>query len=972
MGVLWIGTQNGLHRFSGGTPTIFHSLQESERYIPSSHISGIAEDKNRNIYIATYDGSILKLQFGDSQFRSTRYRKFRAGTIKNLYISGSDELCVLTRDEVHIFLKGKDKIPNGQLQHKLSQIKHEYIGIAEDFQGRLILGTSKGFLSISKNRKRISTHEVIHDDHSDNHPFTAIALFNNGSLVLGNTKGRIFSVDIDSGVIIDTAKLITLGQPYITRIGFFEGDIVVSSDSGLFRISGDFTATNQIIIANKNHSPIYPSELFIDNHELWLGSLDGLYLLTISPFELFNSNNSIISNDVLTIGEDQTGAIWIGTHAGLYTTNEIEKKHKPFEEIYGGVRLQNQRVSAINFINNEIQLGFFRGEGIQIVNLGSGQSRKIRLSGSQLDIVTKIHTSGGSKTIWVSTFNHGLFRIRNSEVKSYFESGQLLKKAILTIIESYNKNLLVLAEGTLLQYDTATDSFTEIPIIDRRKRGSLFFTTVKEDRNGTIFIGTLNNGLLYSVVNENNLAKLTPLNVNSDVDKSSIFGIEIDKHNSIWLSTQNGIVKLNRNREFVARYTLTDGLQGTDFTAGVSHLSNNGIVYFAGFNGYNKFDPDRVGVRMEPLSTTLTSIEISGSELDWLSLPPEHVVTPSQNSTFSINFGLLDFTNPAANQFRYKLANFEDDWIYNGNNTSAKYMNLPSGDYVFHVQGANSAGIWDPEGASLSITVLPPPWRTWWAYCLYLLAAVSLFWLAHRSYYSFAVERRSRELAMEMLESESRADDDLHEQLELQKELVETAHRHNQSTLALIDRFLAIRGDQDLDSAASKKPDGDRKRISALATLEDNLFYEAEGVEADLHAYTDAVLSAMLDHAPISLETLVSINDVTEAHIPSEVALPLSIIIYELLENAVQHAFQEETPANYIQISLKRADDGSAYILSVSDNGSGLPAPFADLVVEHSGLYLVQDIVTQLNGRLTTSNENGSEVSISFPAQSSH
>ncbi len=63
----------------------------------------------------------------------------------------------------------------------------------------------------------------------------------------------------------------------------------------------------------------------------------------------------------------------------------------------------------------------------------------------------------------------------------------------------------------------------------------------------------------------------------------------------------------------------------------------------------------------------------------------------------TFEFSVLDFVSPEKNQFRYMLENFDPDWIENGTRNSATYTNLPSGDYVFRVQGANSAGIWNTE-----------------------------------------------------------------------------------------------------------------------------------------------------------------------------------------------------------------------------------------------------------------------------------
>src|SRR5690606_17628524 len=87
----------------------------------------------------------------------------------------------------------------------------------------------------------------------------------------------------------------------------------------------------------------------------------------------------------------------------------------------------------------------------------------------------------------------------------------------------------------------------------------------------------------------------------------------------------------------------------------------------------------------------------------------------------------LNYIFPNNNQYAYKLQGFDRDWNYVGDQRVAIYTNLPAGDYTFRVKASNNDGVWNEQGASLSITVLPPFWQTWWAYLLYLLIMSAVF-----------------------------------------------------------------------------------------------------------------------------------------------------------------------------------------------------------------------------------------------------
>ncbi|NJN43086.1 MAG: hypothetical protein HC811_13535 [Flammeovirgaceae bacterium] len=98
----------------------------------------------------------------------------------------------------------------------------------------------------------------------------------------------------------------------------------------------------------------------------------------------------------------------------------------------------------------------------------------------------------------------------------------------------------------------------------------------------------------------------------------------------------------------------------------------------------------------------------------------QHLKLNYNENEISIDYVALHFANPEKNIYSYKLEGFDDEWIEAGNRRSATYTNLSPGDYVFQVKAANADGVWNEKGASLQFTVLPPWYRTWWAYVLFV------------------------------------------------------------------------------------------------------------------------------------------------------------------------------------------------------------------------------------------------------------
>jgi len=107
----------------------------------------------------------------------------------------------------------------------------------------------------------------------------------------------------------------------------------------------------------------------------------------------------------------------------------------------------------------------------------------------------------------------------------------------------------------------------------------------------------------------------------------------------------------------------------------------------------------------------------------------------AQQSSFSINFSALNFRQTAKNQYAYWLEGFDKDWVDSGTRRWAYYTNLDPGRYTFHVRASNNEGLWNVQGRSLEIVLMPPWWQTWWAFfglACFLLAIILLvifsFW----------------------------------------------------------------------------------------------------------------------------------------------------------------------------------------------------------------------------------------------------
>ncbi|MGD2179062.1 MAG: GAF domain-containing protein, partial [Anaerolineae bacterium] len=254
-----------------------------------------------------------------------------------------------------------------------------------------------------------------------------------------------------------------------------------------------------------------------------------------------------------------------------------------------------------------------------------------------------------------------------------------------------------------------------------------------------------------------------------------VYGILPDGAGHLWLSTNQGLARFDPATETFQSYTSADGLQSNEFNYGAQFRAPDGELFFGGVNGINAFYPEKVGpnpyvppvviteIRLGPprppqgaslpRSADLSGPSTAGAGTEaFLGAAPnfaEEITLSYRDRVLSFEFAALHYAIPERNQYAYILEGFDRDWSYVGNRRFATYTNLPPGGYVFRVKGSNSDGVWNEEGASLVVTVIPPFWVTWWFRGIVALAlaggAVGAYRLRIRG-----IEARSRELETEV------------------------------------------------------------------------------------------------------------------------------------------------------------------------------------------------------------------------------
>lgn len=216
-----------------------------------------------------------------------------------------------------------------------------------------------------------------------------------------------------------------------------------------------------------------------------------------------------------------------------------------------------------------------------------------------------------------------------------------------------------------------------------------------------------------------------------------VYGVALGEDKNLWMSTNRGLARLNLKTLTFNNFNKSDGLQEDEFNTNSYFQGPTGELLFGGINGITIFRPSTLIERENLPEIRLLDIKINGKSVPIESggvLPkaieylPRLQLAHHQN-LLSFEFGLMDFTNPVKNRYRYQLEGIDQDWVEAGTQRFASYAHLSSGNYTFRVIGSTNGEQWS-QPVALQFYIYPPFYLSWWAYAIYglIISGLVYFW----------------------------------------------------------------------------------------------------------------------------------------------------------------------------------------------------------------------------------------------------
>jgi signal transduction histidine kinase/CheY-like chemotaxis protein/ligand-binding sensor domain-containing protein len=747
-GFMWFGTRDGLNKYDGYKFTVYKNDAKDSNSISNNFVSGIVEDANGFIWIATRGGGLNRYDKEKDQF--TRFKhdaenpnSISGNIVNNISKDAAGNLWICTEDNLNFF----DPVHNVFVKYKINARC-----VLEDSDHRLWAGTYQDGLGLlNKKEKTFTFFSHLQND-------TGSISNNNISVIYEDNKKRLWVGTVGGGFnLFDrTRKTFRDFQHAANGVGTQSSNTVFSlaNDAagnlwigtengglGVYNPSSkefEWYQHDEIDNSSISHNSVYSIYKDTDDN-MWVGTFAGGVNLStrnskrFAHFKHTSDNSSLSNNNVLCMQESTDGKIWVGTDGGgLNLFDPVSKKFFHYTHQQGNQNsiCGNYVLSVCGDTKGNVWVGTW-GDGITVYNPQKNTYRHFKNNPSDKFSLScnnawKIFEDRDSN-VWIGTYNGGL-NLYNPVTNSFtrFDTGSTNNSAnkIQTITEDASGNLLIGTDGGGLQlFNKQTKVFTSFIHDDTKNSitdNRITFTHV--DKLGNWWIGTMA-GLNYYDVNRHFFTSYTTAD---GLPNNVIFGLAEDSKGNFWISTNKGISCFNTSTKKYKNFDVDDGLQSYEFKLGSFCKAKSGAMYFGGINGFNECYPDKISGNSFDPPLVFTNFEIFNkpvsiaqnnndpSPLKKNIAETNSLTLPYNNSVISFEFASLNYGVPQKKQYAYMLEGFDKTWNEIGTKRTATYTNLNPGKYILKVKGLNTEGKWSVKNISLTLTITPPFWLTWW------------------------------------------------------------------------------------------------------------------------------------------------------------------------------------------------------------------------------------------------------------------
>lgn len=950
-GNIWVGTGGGgLVKYNGKNFTTYTTAQG----LSDDFIEAIMQDKAGNIWLGTIGNGVS--MYNGKFFSNYSTSEGLAGNLVKSIVQDNNSNMWFATDKGASMYNGKT-FTNFTAAQGLVGNKVE--SIMKDKSGDLWFGCSNGGIS------RYNGKSFTNYGFADGLPATGI----NG--MMEDKNGNIWITTFGFGATRYDGKSFT---NYSIRQGLVSNDLLRSmqdKDGNIWFSSPGYGVSiyNGKTFTNYTATQGLPENGVLNIMQdkagrIWLGTFKGLIAYdgkAISSYKKLGGIQHIL--------KDKAGKCWFsGFGSGL--TSYDGKVFSNLSAMQG--LISNAALYSMQDKDGNIWVGTSNGasryDGKSFTNYSSAQ-------GLNASVNCLLQDSNGN--IWFgSNSGTGVYKFDGNSFTNYTTKQGLIGNYVNCMIQDKKGDIWFGANDGISRYNGK--QFVNYTTIDGLAANSAY--SCIQDSAGNIWFGSGADGV--SIYDGNHFIKYTTTEGLADNTVAAV--AEDAKRKMIWFGTNQGLsglkksMPLDKNFPAADIFNISTGYPIKNFNGNALLVDDKGIIW-AGCetNSLIRFDYDAINKNMQPLSLQIENIKLNGKKICWNDLLqnekrttatdslalinemvsafgkvmpaqfqdsirkefsgvqldsitpfysiPVNLVVPYENRDITFDFAAIEPDKPKQVKYQYMLEGYSDDWSPMDNNTTAVFGNIPGGKYTFRLKALSPYGVWSET--SYNFTVLPPWWKTWWAYTIYTIFFIAIFVLI-----GWSIQRR--------LLKKERQLNQLRE-LEMQALRAQMNPHFIFNCLTSINRFVLMNETE----AASDYLTKFSRLIRTVLNNSKKSFISLEDELETLRLYLDMEKLRFNN----GFEYHVQIDDQVEIQ---NIFIP-PLLFQPFAENAVWHGLMHKNGAGKLNIRLSVEDNILNFVMEDNGVGRGAASSIKSNSAEKNksmGLQITKDRLSLING----------------------
>ena len=718
---------------------------------------------------------------------------------------------------------------------------------------------------------------------------------------------------------------------FASAMPWIEGVGVVRFKDGVFSTLGKQNGLSSQFVAN----------LFKDREgTIWVTTDKGLNSLQKQSIRSYSTAEGLINNEVYPLLQTRSGDIYVGTTLGLSKFHDGKFENLPLRNEKG------DRLSVTSLYEDS------RGRlWIGVVgDLYLLENGTLKTFPGFSKITVWAINNDREGNVWVGS-EKGLFKFRDDKlIGKYTSANGLPSDDVKMIYEDPSGVLWFGTYGGLVRL--VGDQMTVMTTADGLASNSI--RTIYEERDKTLWIGTYDGGL--SRFRDGKFVNFT---IENGLFSNGVFQIFEDDNGNFWISSNKGIYRVNKKEleDFadgrIAKinsigYGKPDGMLITECNGGrqpAGLRTANGELWFPTQDGIAVLDPNDVSFNSNPPSVQIENVLIEREKVSFQS----GITLRANDDNLEIRYTGISFIKPEQVKFRYRIEGLEETWVDVTTLREVYFPSLPAGEYTFRVIAGNSDGVWNEQGATLTIRVLPQFWQTRWFLFLMIFLVGCVAYFIYR--------RRVGGLQKANLAKETFARQLIESQESERRRIASELHDSLGQSLVLIKNWalLGLKADKD-----NKPTAGNLNEISDTAT---DAINEVREIAYNLGPYQlerlglRSTIIEMIQKVGASSAINFDVQiDEMKGELSKEAEVNIFRIVQETVNNVIKHS-----AATKVSISMMCETDRLLY--TISDDGKGFVPGSAD-AKKGFGMLGMAERVNLLKGEITISSDFGKGTTI--------